>query len=543
MRLHLHDSSSMKKQTLFILILLTSFFVFSQKEQEGVVITNLKENTAYADFGVSYYGDKILFSSSRKDKSNRNKKWKGNNQRFLDFYLAEVDEYGEITSYRSLQGIGNTRFHESNAVFTKDKKTVYFTRNNYYNRKKGLSKKRNMKLAIFIADVDIDGDWHNIRPFSHNSTEYNNGAPALSDDEKTMYFVSDRPGGYGKTDIYKVEISGKYFGEPENLGENINTKGKEMFPFMAANGIFYFSSDTHKGHGKLDIFKIDSADFETAKPVNLGVPYNSSKDDFSFVLHENLKEGYFSSNRADGKGDDDMYYFTSDPHDKKKEEELITTSFIKGMVKDRRSQNPLEGAKVEILDSEGNLLFSDLVLTDGRFRFEVKGNTKYIVRANKFLYAAETKIVKTSKENAKEHIINLSLLQETVIRGGKILVAIEPIFFDFDSSEITEQSAIELIKVISLMHKYPDVIIEGASHTDVRGPNEYNRILSKDRAEATVEFIKNYGVIDSSRISAKGYGETEILNHCADGVECSEKDHAINRRTEFEILNPDVLRD
>ena len=552
----------MKKSTaLFYLLLLFSFTGLFAQEGEGkdkipdysgvYKIRNLEVNSYDSDFGVTYYGkDKIIFSSTREDSDNSSKKWKGNNQRFLNFYIGEIDDTGDVVSYESVQGEANTRFHEACATFNKEHTKVYFTRNNYYEDKKSLSKNRIMKLSIYIADVDKDGKWHNIVPFPYNSKEYNNGHPTLSLDGKTMYFTSDMPGTVGKTDIFKVEIKETgTFSLPENLGGNVNTPGREMFPFIAADGTLYFSSDYHKGLGKLDIFKTDSDELELAAIQNIGKPFNSRRDDFAFVLNDNLREGYFSSNRPGGRGDDDIYYFKSTEKVEEKEEAPVVesecTNIIKGVVSDAHEKTPLPGARITILDVKGKELFKTKTDEEGRYSYTAACNQNYTITASKNLYIDDGLQFKTSKTTGQEITADIALTSEVIKRDGKILIDIESIYFDYDSSKITKRAAKELDKVIAFMYKYPKVIIEGSSHTDSRGSNAYNLKLSERRAQSTVDYIKRNGHYDASRIYAMGYGETRPVNRCVDGVKprCTDAEHALNRRTEFTIVNPEVLED
>lgn len=552
----------MNRFRFFLIVLLaSSLAVFSQEPEEeersnkvpdyseDYDLINLSVNSFDSDFGVTYYGkDQILFSSTRKDNDNNNKKWKGNQQRFLNFYVGDVNKEGEVLSYESLKGEGNTRFHESNATFNKDKTKVYFTRNSFYDDKKILSKTRIMKLSIYIADVDEKGKWHNIVPFPYNSEEYSNGHPTLSLDGKTMYFASDMPGTMGKTDIFKVDIKETgTFTLPENLGGNVNTPGKEMFPFIAADGTLYFSSDYHEGLGKLDIFKTDSDELELAAIQNIGEPFNTRRDDFAFVLNKNLREGFFSSNRPDGRGDDDIYYFESNKILAEVEEEpapeIACENIIKGSITDAADGALLSGSLVEILDMSGNTLYKVKVDTDGSFSYDASCLTKYVIKASKPLYITNEILLTTSSVVGHENNADIRLISEVIKRGGKIIIDIESIYFDYDSHEITPRAATELNKVIAFMDKYPKVIIEGGSHTDARGSNQYNMKLSQRRAKSTVGYIKFNGGFDNIRISARGYGETQLVNACKDGVKCTEKEHAWNRRTEFVIFNPEVLED
>ena len=547
---------------------MSSLSFFSQEERDDddktksipdysdvYTVSNLVINSYDSDFGVTYYGsDQVVFSSTRKDDENSSKKWQGNGQRFLNFYIGDLNKEGGseiVTSYSSLKGEGNTRFHESNATFNKSGTKVYFTRNNYYEDKKSISKTRIMKISIYIADVSKDGSWHNIVPFPYNSKEYNNGHPTLSLDGKTMYFTSDMPGSVGKTDIFKVSIKETgTFTLPENLGGNVNTPGREMFPFIAADGTLYFSSDYHKGNGRLDIFKTDSDELELAAIQNIGLPFNSRQDDFAFTLSSNLREGFFSSNRPGGRGDDDIYYFVSNKKEELTQQEVVQQNsncknIIKGVITDAADGALLPGSIVEIADMRGNTLYKVKVDTDGLYSFEAECDAKYTIRATKTLYIDAGRVVETSRVVGQEITVNLGLTSEVIKRDGKIIIDIESIYFDYDSDKITKRASTELDKVISFMYKYPKVIIEGGSHTDARGGAAYNMKLSQRRAKSTVMYIKNNGNYDTSRIFATGYGETTPVNRCKDGVvpRCSEKEHALNRRTEFVIVNPESLEE
>ena len=551
----------MRKLLIFLqCFVLVPFLLFSQENEyygggvpdytDEYQIKNLSINSFNSDFGVSYFrNDVIIFSSTRKDSDNSNRRWEGNDQYFLNFYVGDSIVDGDVLSYSSLQGEGNTRFHESNAVFNRERTKVYFTRNNYYESKKGLSSDRKMKLSIFIADVDSQGKWSNIVPFPFNSEEYNNGHPTLSLDGKTMYFTSDMPGTLGKTDIFKVGVtSSGTFSIPENLGGSVNTPGREMFPFIAPDGTLYFSSDTHKGKGKFDIFKTDSDELELAAVQNIGEPFNSTRDDFAFVLNDNMLEGYFSSNRTGGKGDDDIYYFSS----KKLKREVIVEpeppkpvackNTIFGTVTDERDQSILEGALVEILDLEGKTVFKSTIGDKGTFTFLGNCETSYMIKTSKKFYLAESLMVDTSSKQDYEIVVYISLIPEVIKRGDKYLIDIAPIYFDYDDFSINKQAAIELDRVIAFMFKYPEAIIEGGSHTDSRGRDSYNLTLSTNRAEATVAYVMSNGLFNSSRITAKGYGESSPVNECIDGVKCTESQHALNRRTEFVIINPESIQ-
>jgi outer membrane protein OmpA-like peptidoglycan-associated protein/tetratricopeptide (TPR) repeat protein len=282
-------------------------------------IKNLSMNSDLRDFGASYFEKSIIFSSSRNNSNEKDKdmhihEW--NNEPYLDMYIATRDSLsGELYEINKWNSTLNTELHESTPIYTKDYKTIYYTGNTIEKRKVKKIKKGKIEtnmLKIFYATLNEDGRWTKARELPFCSDEYSTAHPALSADGTKMYFSSDMPGGKGESDLYEVEIkSDGTFGDPRNLGDIINTEGKETFPFIAANDELYFASDGHLGYGGLDVFKIAIKDIEAGKNtvLNLGEPINSKDDDFCFAIQDDLKRGYFSSNRLGNKGKDDIYSF------------------------------------------------------------------------------------------------------------------------------------------------------------------------------------------------------------------------------------------
>lgn len=520
-------------------------------------LTNLSVNSVDSDFGPMFFkNDMLIFSSAQKTEDNSNAKWETTGQRFLNMYKGKIEVDGNVKEIKGLSSTANTPYHESNPIFTKDWSTVYFTRNNYYDNKRNIYKTdegKFMKIALFIAKVNAEGEFYDIVPFPYNSAEYSTGHPALSNDGKTLYFVSDMPGGLGKTDIYKCEIKeNNTFSKPENLGPNINTSGREMFPYVAADNRLYFSSDGRDGLGKLDIYRTVSDEWDFAAVTNMGEPFNSSRDDFSFIISADNNLGYFSSNRTNtGKGDDDIYHFYNDyilqlrnKHkdsllQQKMEEMKQDVSILINVLNEKTKQN-LQNAKLTLLDAvTGEKLNEAVVDASGQVKFTVEPDKEYIVKANKTLFADEEIKIKTDATNKQMIIKSLELTPETTLSAeNKVIIDLRPIYFDYDSSEITYQSAAELDKVVAMLLKYPSMIIEGTSHTDSRGNDDYNQKLSERRAQSTVNYIlQKNSTIDPRRVFANGYGESRLINHCKDNVKCTDAEHALNRRTEFIIVN------
>ena len=525
--------------TFLIIALFFSAFSIAQTTPGDYTVENLETNTKLSDFGSTFFGsDKLIFSSSRENGLLKSK-WKDNGQPFLELYEATINEDGSLTNVIPFSKTINTKFHEASVSFSPNQKTVYFTRDFYTNSKLLKDDKGVTNLAIFKASVSPDGEWTDIEPLPFNNASYSCGHPSINKDGTKLYFASDMPGSYGSTDIFVVDIlaNGTY-GIPKNLGEKINTKGKEMFPFIDKKDVLYFSSDSQKdGMGGLDVYASKIYDKSTSEALHLGKPINSEADDFAYILKNDIHEGYFSSNREGGKGDDDMYHFTASPPLKIECHQVVT-----GIVKDKKTGEIIPNAVIVIYDDKDNEIDSSTSDAEGKFKFTVDCSSSYKVIGAKEKYNKDEDTFTT--ENNPDAKVTLSLhldpIPEVVVIRKKVVVNINPIYFDFDKANIRPDAALELDKVIEIMNKYPELKIEGGSHTDSRGDAEYNQYLSQKRADSTVKYIVNHG-IDASRISAKGYGETQLVNRCNGTVKCTEEEHQQNRRTEFTLLNPDVL--
>ena len=332
------------------------------------------------------------------------------------------------------------------------------------------------------------------------------------------------PGGYGNFDIYKAPINDNgTLGEPQNLGQKVNTEGQEMFPFISSNGTLYFSSNGHLGLGGMDVFYTKEIDGKVAPIRNVGIPVNSNGDDFAFTIDEEAEEGFVSSNRDGGKGSDDIYAF--------KKLQPLCDVLVLATVLDDKTREPIEGASVTLLDSESNKVSTKSTNADGlaEFIIECEQNVELEVAMEDY----DSKKVAVSGTNEEELAVQISLDPiEKLIVADKI--ELQPIYFDFDKSNITAQAAFELDKLVQIMNKYPELVIKATSHTDVRGPASYNNRLSERRAKSTVQYVISKG-IDESRISAEGKGESELKVDCGSG--CTEEQHQENRRSEFIIVS------
>ncbi len=495
-------------------------------------IKNLAINTEYSDFSPMYLDSTQIIYASAKDSSFlKTRKYKWNDQPYLDLYSAKInEETNDLTPTSRLSKKVNTKYHEASVSFSPDQTKMYFTRNNY-GKKLKRDKNGVNHLKIYVSNL-VDGEWSEAQEVPFNSDDYSTGHPALSPDGKKLYFVSDMPGSIGKTDIFVVDVlDGGQFSDPKNLGPEINTERREMFPYINSNKLF-FASDGHVGLGGLDVFEVAYSEEEGFGEVkNMGKPVNSNRDDFSYIADDKDLNGYFASNRKGGKGDDDIYSFERTPEN---------LNAIAGIVKEVVTDSLLPEANVQLLDEDGNLIQEVTVGEDGSFLFEdLESNTKYTLRSNRDGYL-ETMVDVASKDN---ELINQDLemkrFEEMIAEeaDGVKKIDLEMIYFDFDKSYIRNDAAAELDKLVELMIEYPNMVIKVESHTDSRGSAQYNKYLSDKRAKSTRDYIISQG-IDASRIqSATGYGEEMLLNECNGRVRCSEEEHFRNRRSEFIIVD------
>lgn len=497
-------------------------------------LNNASINTENSEYGTALYGDKIVFAGAtdaRKAKRGVSQ-WTG--ESFYDLYEAEHFDQ-KLGSRKPFSSSVNTQFNESTPVFTKDGNTMYFTRNNYVNRKLGTDIENTILLKILRATKDKNGNWGDIVEVPFNSDQYNVAHPALSSDEKYLYFASDMPGTFGSSDIFRVEILGdNQYGTPENLGNIINTAGRESFPYISKENVLYYSSDGIPGLGGLDIFAAKfNADGSTSKPVNIGMPGNSADDDFCFVFNSDNKIGFLTSNRPGGKGKDDIYSFHED-----KPLLFSCQKNIKGIVKDAKTKAIIANAKVILSDKVMKEVGKDQSKTDGTFTFEKVNcnDSHYYLRGEKEKYeTAEVNVTVGKDEVVYEILLNP---RQVAIKKGMDLAKvfeIKEIKFDYNKANIRPDAAVELTKIVEVMREYPKMKIDIRSHTDSRGADSYNLKLSDRRAKATLEWIVKQG-IDKKRLKAKGYGETRLVNGCSNGVPCTEEEHQENRRSEFIVV-------
>ena len=499
-------------------------------------LNNASINTENSEYGTALYGDKIVFTAANSGKTSKGgvSQWTG--ESYYDLYTADRDQQA-LSNKKFFSTTINTPFNESTAVFTKDGNTMYFTRNNYVNRKIGTNVENTILLKILRATKDSNGHWGNVVEVPFNSDNYNVAHPALSPDEKFLYFASDMDGTLGESDIFRVEILGdNQYGTPENLGDIINTSGRESFPFVSKNNILYYSSDGIPGLGGLDIFAVKFYENGTvSKPINIGMPGNSADDDFCFVMDSETKVGFLTSNRPGGKGKDDIYSFYE-------EKPLVfdCEKMIKGVLKDSEKNDVIADGVIVLSDKTMKEVARQKTKEDGSFAFD-KVDCKdlyYYLRAEIGDYVTTEVKVDLNVEGDVFYEFMIKPREIAIDKDVDLakVLNIKEIYFDLDKSDIRPDAAVELAKIVEVMRENPKMKIDIRSHTDSRASDEYNLRLSDRRAKSTLEWIVKQG-IERKRLTAKGYGETQLVNGCSNGVPCTEEEHQANRRSEFIVIS------
>lgn len=497
-------------------------------------INQVGVNSSKSDFGVAFYGDKVVFASAKDSLQVDSKLYSWNQQPFLSMFIADRNaEDGNLFNDKIVFPEIRSSYHDGTVTFSKDGKIVYFTTNIVSKKNKQIKSNKGFNNLQILKGTIENNRVVKTEKVSINSVDYSVGHPALSPDGKWLFFVSDMPGGYGETDIYVARITEDGdVTDAKNLGATINTEGRDMFPFFV-NNTLYFASEGHFGLGGLDIFSAaKTGDWTFESPKNLGAPVNSNKDDFSFIIDDKIAYGYFSSNRDGGTGDDDIYSFKKAPD--------VCLETISGKVTNVKNGVPIITCTVKAFDEFDDYIGAVETDINGHYSIEVPCGSKVRVEASKEEHSTESRIVPLSGKHTNTiPNINFELVKYEdliVVEDEQEKIDINPIFFEFDKSDITEQAAIELDRVVYAMTKFPNIKIKIESHTDSRGRDAYNLKLSDDRAKSTQQYIISNGIDAARVLSAIGYGETRLKNRCKNGVKCSEEEHFVNRRSDFIVI-------
>ena len=501
---------------------------------------------------VGYEKNKLVFTSDRSAATGDDKYgWTG--EKFTDLFVSELIN-GKFQRPRKFSQIINTPAHEGTCTFTKNFNAVIFTRcGSPYNT--------DDYCQLLISEKQADGEWtegSKLLLFGTEDTLQNVGQPFLTEDGKSLYFSSDAAGGLGGKDLYVCTKTSNGWGKPRNLGGTVNSSGDDVFPYVRKDGTLFFSSNGHGGMGGLDVFYCNKNGTRYSQPFNLKSPINTGADDFGFSFVQYNEKGindtlmgwgYLSSPRVGGRGGDDIYKFEL-------KKEKVYTYWLSGVVNENKYEDPKDskskvvdtipvaGAIVQLFEINKttgmqHLLDADSTSSNGSYAFQIEKDKQYKVLISKKNYfnksdAVSSKNISNPNDDAKIYVYkNLKL--EPIIKNK--MIEIPNIFYDLDKWNIrTDAAAVLDSLVVPLMEENPTLKFELGSHTDSRGNDEYNMTLSQKRADAVVEYLIQKG-INAERLVAKGYGETQIINRCTNGVDCTEEEHQQNRRTTFRVLD------
>lgn len=565
-------------------------------------------NSSNSDFGPAFFGEGIIFSSSRNSTAvvNRIHTWTGDPFYNLFYSSAKGDDFGNP---KSLTSKINTKFHDGPVSLTRDQKVIYFTRN------EGRDNEGVIRLKIYKADINEYGFYSNITelPFNTDNKPYSVAHPALSADGNMLIFSSDMPNGYGGADLYMSKKSGESWGNPVNLGSTINTAGDEVFPYLNAQGAMFFASTGQGGLGGLDMFLTAPSGSNWTDPANLGYPLNSNKDDFGLIINDQNNLGYFVSNREGGEGNDDIY----------RVRQVGLT--LNGQVVDCGTGAPIGGGDVILTDLMNGEKYNATADAAGKFMFRLAPDRKYEIKASKSSYNnGYTKVStfgvpagsslmakpcleligKDVQQSGPTTLIGRLVDRETgtPISGGTIIVrntctnrdvtltsdasgnfnidALDKscvykvqgsksgysidakqftapdggptyvtlrigsegllrefiIYYDLDKYNIRPDAQAVLRECIQYVNvNYPNSTLKLSSHTDSRASDSYNAILSRNRTNSAASWLAKNGVV-VSRMDKLSFGESQLVNACRNDVNCDEGDHQQNRRTVIQIV-------
>ncbi|MFD2562073.1 OmpA family protein [Aquimarina rubra] len=540
-------------------------------KDDDYTITSVGFNSDASEFGAIKKDSLIYFSSDRKPNGVLDKNYRWTHRPFLDIYAVKVDKKNTpVSDIETISGEINSKLHEGNFCFTSDGNTIYFSKSNSEKGKKKFDSLRTNAVHLYKA-TKVDGVWQTPEKLAFNDTSYSTEHPWISSNDKTLFFASNMPGGYGGFDIYSVAINADgTYGKPVNLGETINTPNREQFPFVSKDGHLFFSSNGHLGLGMMDVFVSELKENKYTKPINLGAPLNSSYDDFSLTYY-NETDGFFASNRKN-KSEDDIYSFSQIGEIFLKEYEASFT------VKDFATDNYIPNAAITIFDLDDQLYedtldkkeFITLSLFPGKYAFKAsadgyktkekpvvvkeKENETYViyldkaittvadntkVKEDKSVSTSDNDVVKTpnelTAEQLRKQLLSDKVGPQVIEKNGKLYFDLPPIYFDYDKWNIRADSKKVLDDFALKLEKYKTVYIKISSHTDSRGTDSYNQVLSEKRAESTRNYLALVGYVNARRMQFEGFGESIPLINC-EGKVCTEEEHQINRRSEFEII-------
>ncbi len=498
-------------------------------------ISNIRANSAQADFSPSFYKDKLLFSSGREATSKNI--YRPSGESYLDIFVARITQDGNAANATIFKSIPATKFHQATPFYAEETGSFYYIVSNTEEGELAFNEEGKNALAIGMSDrfgnfqyllKDLSTSFY--YPFYESSTE-------------RLYFAANFEDSYGGTDLYYVNTNGgNIMSAPINLGPTINTPGNEIAPYIFENNLF-FSSDVFYGLGGMDIYKSAiQGDTSFSIPVNLGEGINSQGDDFGFIIRAEKDSGfsgYFSSNRPGGKGNDDIYSFrgASTPG--------LKTLMLKGSVLSPGTRDGIDEVSVQLLDTDDTLIKEVLTDENGNYSIEVPWREDVTISVSKKEYASAAKsydAVSLKQAMLTSLDFEIPFIKDLVEeKEGLPTIKLRKFYFTRGRSTITPEIALELDKVVYAVQQFPQLRLQIASHTDSRGGTSTNLRLSQRRANAIKNYLIQQGVADNVIVEAVGYGESKILNNCKNGVYCLEILHKKNERTLIVVLNSNGL--
>ena len=507
-------------------------------------------NTENTEFSPMFWNDYIVFlSTGKKNKTS-------NDAQDFDLFFTAPSHDNRLERSALFSRTLNSNQHEGPGTFKSNGNYFLYSKVDYDGAL--LNGDDTAMLQIFQSNY-INGEWEVPVKSEFNKDQFPSCHPALNDDFNLLVFASDRPEGYGKMDLYYCTRTDSIWSQAKNLGPLINSERNDWFPFIYKNQYLFYSQD-HPELG-LDVYKSTIIEGEFSKPIRLPYPLNSDYDDFGLIVNNNGKYGYLSSNRPESKGSDDIYSFTSSQSIFAYGDDNYNQLRLK--VQSEKNKDPISKAKIRIKsldekkfksfdqtifnfsdDSQYDSLFTD---SQGKCTFRLYEGftlveisvpnkevwTKVFLNDSEYNEIDVFLIDKVKKQQEAVEPVT-EIIKDIPIAVGSVII-FDNIYYDYNSYEIKKGAATELDELVKIMRENPHLKIELRAHTDSRGNNKYNQNLSEKRALSVKNYLTQKGVIPQN-IFAVGFGETQLRNHCKDGVKCSEAEHIYNRRTEVLIL-------
>lgn len=511
------------KRTLLLLLAFVPIMLTAQdkcvyfEKMVELTVEKTDMNTTQSDFGPAFVGNELWHSAYTDEEIQKLAEGKSKNIHY-DVFTTKTDDKGNASGAKGIKLAEQSEgYHAGPVSYCEATGELFVTLSNWENPevRNKVYQKADIRLKIIVVKK-VNGVWTKTEELPFNSPSYSVGHPAINSTGDVLYFVSDIPDkGMGGTDIYKATRTNGVWGEMENMGSTINTDKNEMFPFLHKDKLLIFASNGRGEGDDLDIYNVGMFEGNMTGVAEVSA-LNSEADDFAFVIHPKEEVGYFTSNRDGGVGNDDIYKVLIDPiYD------------LELLVMDRKTGTQIENAKIG---------FGDALMTIAGliFKKRLEKNKSYTAKTNMEGYMNDSKTITTVGK--PYGLIRDTLWVEKVEVGQKFVM--ENIYYDFDKWDILPESEVELDKLVKVMNDNPSWKVELGSHTDSRGSDTYNEKLSQKRSDSAVGYIIDNGIA-ANRIIAKGYGESELVNHCSNGVQCTDDEHRKNRRTEFKILEMD----